>query len=528
MTAGLTGIGTETETGAGRRRLSARGWALVALAGFAALNLQLFGVAHPPLVDWPNHLARHAIHCAAPGFDGQAAYYDFGFRIVPNLAGDLLHALEAPCRDLLLTRALLVQWASLGLVVGVFALHRAIWGRLSAWPLMAGFVAHNMALDFGFENYVVAAAAVPWALALWVVLERRAPRLLLPVFVPLMAGLYLMHLYAFGFLGAVLGGRALGQAWAARRRGATALWPVLRLALAGALPLGHLAVLTAASAGLEPGNTAWGDPVQKTFALLSPILPATFQLDPPPLFTLLLGTALVPLLAWVALHRAGRPAALAPGWGPALLAAGALTLAMPTILDGIWYSDIRFPTLFLCLLVAVTDPRPDPRQLRLLVPVLLAALALRTGTIAQDWRAHDREMAALIAVATAELGPGDRLVTASVGEDDRRIYRHANSAPLLGAVTGAHVPTLFHGANTLQPKPEVGSRAAAQGLMPEISDLLAGRGARGRPLPAYLRDWRGYYSHLLLLGPVAGAPPLPGATPVAREEWFVLYRLDGG
>ena len=112
MTAGLTGIGPGAGTETGRRDLSARLWAAVALAGFAALNLQLFGIAHPPLIDWANHLARHGIHCAAPGWDGQAAHYDFAFRLVPNLAGDLLHALEAPCRDLLLTRAILVQWAT--------------------------------------------------------------------------------------------------------------------------------------------------------------------------------------------------------------------------------------------------------------------------------------------------------------------------------------------------------------------------------------------------------------------------------
>ena len=89
------------------------------------------------------------------------------------------------------------------------------------------------------------------------------------VFVPVMAGLYTLHLYAFGFLGAVLGSRALGLAWAARGRGIRALAPVAAVAAAGALPLAHLAWLAATASGLEPGNTDYGDPGGKILALVS-------------------------------------------------------------------------------------------------------------------------------------------------------------------------------------------------------------------------------------------------------------------
>jgi len=500
-----------------------RAWAALALLGVAALNLQLFGIAHPPLIDWANHLARHGIHCAAPGFDGQAAHYDFALRWVPNLAGDLVHTLPAACADLLLTRAVLVQWATTGLVLGVFALHAAIWRRVSAWPAAAALFAHNMPLGFGFENYVLAAAWVPWALALWVVLERRGPVPAAAVFVPVMAGLYTLHLYAFGFLGAVLGGRALGLAWAARGRGIRALAPVAAVAAAGALPLAHLAWLAATASGLEPGNTDYGDPGGKILALLSPVIPVTFGLDPRPLQGVAVLTVAAVVLGLVALRGAGRPPVPAPGWGAALAGGLALTLAMPAILDGIWFSDIRFPTLLACLFVAVTDPRLAPRQAGVFTGLLLAVLALRVAALGADWRAHDAEVRQVLAAAAA-LGPGDRLVAARADES-RAVFRHSSTPALVGAVTGAHVASLFQGANTLTPKPGVGPRHVRQGLMESLDLLLAE--AAGAPVeaPPHLRDWRGYFTHLLVIGEVAAAAPVPRARLVAGDDWFRLYRL---
>jgi len=510
-----------------RPQMAQRAWALVAFLGLALLNLQLFGIGHPPLIDWPNHLARHGIQCAAPGYDGQAAYYDFTLALVPNLAGDLVHLLPWACENLLLTRDILVQWATTGFVAGLFVLHRAVWGHFSAWPLAGALASYPMVLSFGFENFLIAAAFVPWALALWLVLERRSLFLAALVFVPVMAGLYLLHLYAFGFLGAVLGGRALGRAWAGKAQGLRALAPVLALAAAGVLPLGHLAWLMAGAGGLEPGNHDYGDILQKLIALMSPAIPVTFALDPVPLRLSATLPLAVIVLGMLALRRAGHPPRIAPGWGAGLLAGLVLAAAMPFILGGIWYSDIRFPHLLAGLFVAVSDPHLAPRRMRVLVLVLLAVMGLRSASMEADWRAHDAQVRTLLDAARTHLTQDDRLASARIGLP-REVYRHSNSAPLLGAVTGAHVPSLFQGANTLVARPEIGQRHVKQGLMEELDTLLDEAAGKPVGLHPYMRDWRAYYTHLLVLGEVANAPPVLRATLLEQAGWFRLYRLEDG
>ena len=90
----------------------------------------------------------------------------------------------------------------------------------------------------GVAAPAAAPVVVPVVVAAGGLAAASSPAVVVPVpaaavFVPVMAGLYTLHLYAFGFLGAVLGGRALGLAWAARGRGIRALAPVAAVAAAG-------------------------------------------------------------------------------------------------------------------------------------------------------------------------------------------------------------------------------------------------------------------------------------------------------
>ncbi|NNL74094.1 MAG: hypothetical protein HKP29_12090, partial [Silicimonas sp.] len=135
---------------ADERRDAEFGEGLIAALGFlalAAVNLILWPVDYPPLVDLPNHLARHAIQCD-PAI-GLGRYYDYGFVWVPNLTAELIHALPMACASLLTTQQVLIQLATTGLLASVLMLHFAVWRRWSVWPLLAAFASHHMAFAYG-------------------------------------------------------------------------------------------------------------------------------------------------------------------------------------------------------------------------------------------------------------------------------------------------------------------------------------------------------------------------------------------
>ncbi len=46
-------------------------------------------VAHPEMVDWPNHTMRHQLATTVPSDPVLSQLYEIHWRLIPNLAGDL-------------------------------------------------------------------------------------------------------------------------------------------------------------------------------------------------------------------------------------------------------------------------------------------------------------------------------------------------------------------------------------------------------------------------------------------------------
>jgi len=148
-------------------------FALLCLTLLAPLTL----VDVPPLLDYPNHLAR-AVVLASAGTDPiLSSMYRPHWAIIPDLGIDLV---LPP-----LLHMLPIHWAGrivVGLtlllpVVGAVAYSRSNFGVWSAWPLASALVAYNATFLLGFLNFVAGIGMALLFGAAWIAWRDRYPKL---------------------------------------------------------------------------------------------------------------------------------------------------------------------------------------------------------------------------------------------------------------------------------------------------------------------------------------------------------------
>jgi len=164
------------------------------------LSLPVALTAYPPLVDYPNHLARAYIeyrYSFTPSFQ---ALYERVSTPVPNSATDLLIPLLLPyVLPTAAGRIFLVVTVVL-FVLGCHMLGRSLHDRPTPSALLCTFLVYNSALLYGFLNYVFGVALYTVVLAFWL---RHRQEWTLPPFILVVAlafALYAAHLSAYAFL----------------------------------------------------------------------------------------------------------------------------------------------------------------------------------------------------------------------------------------------------------------------------------------------------------------------------------------
>jgi hypothetical protein len=128
-------------------------WGALA-AAVAVLLLPLLITDVPPILDYPNHLARLVLLHAGPDDPVLGRFFEPHWTILPNLAIDVI---VTPLLGLLpphvAGRSMLGGILLLNLA-GVIALHRALFGRRSYWPLASVLMAYNSTFLLGFLNWI--------------------------------------------------------------------------------------------------------------------------------------------------------------------------------------------------------------------------------------------------------------------------------------------------------------------------------------------------------------------------------------
>jgi hypothetical protein len=360
-------------------------WAALAAVS-AALLAPLLIADVPPVLDYPNHLARFVLLAAGPDDPVLGPLFVPHWAIIPDLAADVIGPSLLPLLPVHFAGRCILGGILLLNLAGVMALHRALFERRSFWPLASGLVAYNSGFLLGFLNWQIGSGLAMLFAAAWLSWRERRPVATIAGAAAASIVLFFCHLMGLMFFLVLIGGAEAHAVW--RRRAALSRGALLLPVVAGPMLLWLLAPLHDARAA-----THWMNPHEKLVQAASPFINYRFTLD-------MVSAVLV--YGGVALGIATGRLVLAPRAIAAVAVLAVLYVALPFDLMSASFLDTRVALMLGLLLFAVTDPAGLPRRAgRLVAAGLTALFAVRMAVLAEVWAEHRRDLDELRAVIAA-------------------------------------------------------------------------------------------------------------------------------
>lgn len=497
----------------------------------------LLWVRVPPLVDYPNHLARMWILVHSAEIPELTGNYNVHWRILPDLAMDLV--VSALSRVISVEQAgrAFIALTMLALVGGTLTLYRVLHGRLEVWPICSVLFVYNAALFWGFLNCLFGTGAYLFAFSGWIATRhwRAGPRLL--TFSAVASLLLVLHLFAFGLYGLSVVSHELASRIDQRRL------PLRSLVGWGAVCLQFVpgAMLWYASLA-HSGSTVtfYGGPIYKLYSLISPF---TFGVQPTALdlLTGLLATLFV-IFAIVSgslrlVHEMRLPLAI-------MIVA---LLLVPHRASGAAFADIRLPVALPFVIIAST--RFEAPRNKAILPFAAAAsviLGLRVWAVSEAWRDYDLWFGEFRA-ASAVIAPGARLLVVETPLPEQQqlpgvpealakpqSFSFIHMAALAVIDRAAFFPYMFTGWTTIDvtPRNEAVSQRQAVPMTPEelieSADPEQAKALETRPNflgeRPYWRNWPETFDFVLWMDfSRARKPELKQLRRLASGSFFDIY-----
>lgn len=515
-----------------------RRWALVsAYVVLTAIALYpVLAVTVPPLIDYPNHLARMHILANWATDPALQRNYVVHWFLHPNMAMDLIVPVLARVMSVYMAGKLFVVATLLSVLGGTLALRKVLVGRIGLWPVLALLVMYNAAFFWGFLNFLLAAGLALGAFAGWIAMRERPAWARCLVFPAAAFALYVCHLFGLLIYGILVFGY---EVW--RLRTVPSPWPArFHEAAVTGLQFAPPAMLflywTAGARTGEGAVTEFGSLLARLFVFVTPVSAGVPQVD----------IATVAFLGIAAvLCRGARTVSLAPAIRLPALLLFLTALAMPSYLMGVWGTDLRLPAVVACLVIAGTrfgDGSEGRRSL--IVGVAVLFVLVRAAVITHSWSGIDRDFAEFRAEA-AVLPPGSRLIALEDPDDlpagalPSYITQHWHMAALAVIERSVFLPTLFSGHTIVDAAPDVAYINTPVGN-PIFRDMLrldadpaSARFPLGHRFTSYIWDyWTGWpanFDYLLAIRFDNRANPDPARLrPVAEGRIYDIYRIVKG
>jgi len=313
--------GAEPSVADGRVRLAV--YALISVTALVPLLI----VDVPPLVDYPNHLARLHVIATVSTDPSIAANYRVAWHAMPNLA---LEAVTWPFLGLLP-----VEWLGRLFIALTFALlaggtvwlHRLLHGRVGLWPAAAWLFLYNHLLIMGFLGYLFALGATLVLFAAWIAAECWPLRRRLAVFPVAAFALFFGHLFALAVYGVCVAAYELWKGLPQLRNGGRRVLARWSIAAWQFVPAGLVALATMPEAGQRSFH--YGPFLAKIRALWSPVLTWYKPVDAA-LILFVLGVLIAGL--------ASRRLVLAPALRLPVAVLAVLAVLTPFWIEGAWGS----------------------------------------------------------------------------------------------------------------------------------------------------------------------------------------------
>ena len=391
-----------------------RAWWVALISLCVVLAAPLLVVDVPPLLDYPNHLARVFVLASLPQDPVLAQFYSANWSVIPNLAFDLIALPLIQLLPVHIVGRLLIATAVLLPVLGIVAYSSAIGGRW--WSLGAGLVAYNSCLLAGFLNFEISLGVALLLAAAW--LRWREPFAVLAIALASVGApiLFACHLMGLVFFGALIGAAELGQFY---REGHNRLWgAALRRGCVLLLVFLVPVMLYAASRLQRLGGDAEFLPLGEKLLQVVNIFAGYYWPADAVTFAVVVAVPGISLLL-----RWGRVP------GPAGIASIALLiafLAAPYAWKSTYQLDTRFAVMLACMLFAGFVPAHWPAVFRrFAVAALLLLFIVRMALLTAAWVAHRADLADLRTVL-APVQPGQAVYVAEAGLQEAPSYWAAN------------------------------------------------------------------------------------------------------
>ena len=487
-------------------------WGVFALL-LTAAAIPVFSTLLPPIVDYPNHLAR--MHILAAGGD---RFYAVHWAAIPNLAEDLIVLPLSRLMPLALAAQLFLVATFALIAGGVIWLNRIATGGWRWWPLVAFLFLYTRTLLWGSLNYLFGVGCALCGAALWLSFEECRARLRILVSIVAALICFFSHLAAFGIYSLTIIGIELPPALAELR---TRRWLALSrrltiLAPQFLMPGGIFAFVSPRAAG---SHIAFGAIWRKADLLFSVFDNYNRMFD---VACFAAVTGFVLLLAVT--RRLGLDQRLGCALGLLVLA----YLLLPSQMLAGSAADHRLPAAGFLLLIAASSPRfPSRRAAMAAGAALVAILVARMAVIEGVWRTADH-------VYSAALEGIDRLPRGAAlalayppGAVNMVPIPLLHFATLAIVRREAFVPTLFAspGQQPVELRPPYTALAAAAPPPLLWTGLTGGNAAARDAAYAALAD----YDFVALTDRQAvRVPPSPCLTPVYHEERFQIFAVSHG
>jgi hypothetical protein len=390
-------------------------WLVLALLS-AALLAPLSIADVPPILDYPNHLARFVLLAAGPDDPVLGPVFTPSWTIIPNLAADVIGPPLLRLLPVHVAGRMLLGGILMLNLAGVLALHRALFGGRSFWPLASGLVAYNSTFLLGFLNWQIGSGLAMLFAAAWLRWRERRRATTIAGAAAASVVLFFCHPMGLAFFVVLIGGAEVHAVLRGRAMLAPAtLMRTILIRAAALLPVlaGPLLLWLLAPLRDAPAGTFWMSPHEKLVQAASPFINYIFPLD-------VVSAALV--YGGVALGVAAGCLAIAPRAVPAVAMLAVLYVMLPFALMSGAFLDTRVAIMLGFLLFAAVNPVRLPRRTRRAIGTGLAVLfVLRVAVVAEVWSEHRRDLADLRAVIAA-VPPGALVYVTNVPQEEAPAY----------------------------------------------------------------------------------------------------------
>jgi hypothetical protein len=523
-------------------------WWIAFISMMAVVLFPLLVVDIPPLLDYPNHLARMYVLAFGRTDPVISRMYAENWGIIPDLGIDMLMPPMLRILPIYVAGRVILGLEILLTVVGCIVYSRVAFGRWSLWPLASALVAYNATFLLGFVNFGLSLGMALLVAAGWMALRVRHPVLAVIATAILATAVFFTHIMGCVFLAVLIGSDEANELYERLRAGKASMRYLASRAVAVGLVFLPAAILYMPS-GLHGTHsvdkwlhradsaTPWIWLTEKVAGLVQPFMNYYPRLDR------VTGLVVIFFIYVCLRHRLGvidRRAAIA------FFTLTAAYFITPFFAKNTAFVDSRFIIMAGMLLFCGFIPLPS-KFVSIAAMLLPLLIAVRIALLAVVWYDHNSDVME-VRQAINPIEPGSRVLAVSVSPStapnywERNFYKgrfvpglfrtEIHIAALALIERRAFWPQLFTESSQkpfrvpITTRPPYRSLSAPAGDSPDLQ-MLTWKDPVGEF--AYLKDWQNKFDYVLVLD-AGGAPHLDQFLPeqlqlLTQSDMAALFRI---